>query len=236
MMNWQLEALAHAKKEAPSEACGLVLCIKGKKIYKPCKNISTTPKDHFILCPTDWAEAEDSGEILAVFHSHTILGPEPTPADLSSCEKLKKTWYICNPYTEEWKTVMPTKWISPLYGRTWIWGVHDCWTLVQDWYKQERGIVLRDWNRPADPEEFRLNPYFDKCFEETGFRELKENEPLRYGDSIFFSLNSKGLNHMGVFLNDCVAHHVQGRLSSRDIYGEYLLKCTGKRLRYVENN
>ena len=39
-MNWQPEALAHAKKEAPSEACGLVLCIKGKRIYKPCKIIS----------------------------------------------------------------------------------------------------------------------------------------------------------------------------------------------------
>ena len=86
-----------------------------------------------------------------------------------------------------------------------------------------------------NPEDFRLNPKFEKCYIETGFRDLLPDENLEDGDSILFAINSSGLNHMGVFLGDgqMILHHIEGRLSSRDFYGEWLVKCTGRRLRYA---
>ena len=39
-MNWKDSALAHAKDQDPKEAVGLVLNIKGKERYFPCRNLS----------------------------------------------------------------------------------------------------------------------------------------------------------------------------------------------------
>ena len=39
-MNWKEAALAHAKDQDPKECCGLLLNIRGKERYHPCRNLS----------------------------------------------------------------------------------------------------------------------------------------------------------------------------------------------------
>ncbi len=41
------------------------------------------------------------------------------------------------------------------------------------------------------------------------------------------------LNHVALFFQGDVIHHLTDRLSCREPYSEWLLKCTGKRYRYV---
>ena len=232
-MNWKEAALIHAKDQDPDESCGLLLNIRGKEKYYPCRNLSAQSDEYFILDPEDYIKGSNLGEVTAIIHSHPDTPPVASQADKMSCEQTKLPWHIVNPKTETWGYYEPCGYKAPLLGRPWVWAVTDCWSLVVDWYKQEKGINLRDWERPLTPEEFEKDPMFERCAWRTGFRQLRPEEKLINGDLLFMSIGSRGLNHVGIFIDGDVLHHSADRLSCREPYNPWLLKCTGGRYRYV---
>ena len=232
-MNWKEAALVHAKDQDPKESCGLLLNIKGKEKYFPCRNLSMTAFQCFIIDPEDYIRADNTGDIIAVIHSHPVTPPVPSQSDKVACEQSGLVWHIVNPKTESWGYLKPTGYKAPILGREWAWGVTDCYTLVRDWYKEKLDIDLIDWQRPTTLEDFNKEPMFEKCAEETGFRELRPDEKLIDGDLLFMSIFSNNLNHVAIFIDGDVLHHLADRLSCIEPYSEWLLKCTGKRLRYV---
>ena len=235
-MNWKESALVHAKDQDPKEAVGLVLNVKGKERYFPCRNLSMTANQCFILDPEDYVKADKLGDIIGVFHSHPVSSPEPTQADKVSCEDSNLPWYIVNPKSETWGYYEPQGYKAPLIGREWVWGITDCWALVRDYYQQKKNISLLDYERNMSPEEFLVNPLFEKYAIQTGFRELDKDENLEKGDVLLMSILHPTLNHVAIFLGDMVLHHLADRLSCREPYSEWLQKCTGKRYRYAQKN
>jgi proteasome lid subunit RPN8/RPN11 len=80
------ELLAHAKAEAPNEACGLVAFRDGiAERYLPGENALRSPY-RFELRPRDPADffLEDEGYELAVFHSHPETEPRPSRTDVEN--------------------------------------------------------------------------------------------------------------------------------------------------------
>ena len=223
--------LEHAKAELPKECCGLIAVVKGRRSYFPCKNIASTPDEHFIIDPKDYADVEDNGEIIAVIHSHPISDPKPSAADLVACEKSNLPWFIVNPNTEGWGECRPSGFRLPYVGREFCHGIVDCYSLLKDWYKGELDIDMNDYERRDQWWENGENLYLDNFIKE-GMREVSFDE-LTYADIILMNLQSPVPNHAAIYLgNQQIIHHVQGRLSSRDVYGGYYQKVTAKILRH----
>ena len=59
-MSWKYKALLHAKREDPKESCGLLLNVKGKEKYFPCRNLSMTDHQCFIIDPEDYIKADNT--------------------------------------------------------------------------------------------------------------------------------------------------------------------------------
>jgi len=234
-MDWKKKALLHAKKEDPKESVGLLLNIKGKERYYPCRNLSMTDHQCFILDPEDYVKADSIGEIVAIIHSHPSTPPTPSQADRISCEDSGLVWHIVNPKTEKWGYCEPNGYKPPLIGRQWVWGLTDCYSLIRDWYKENKNINLRDYQRPTTLQEFNKKPIFEMNTWRTGFRELRPEEKLQNGDLLLMSIECPTLNHMALFFDGDVIHHLTDRLSCREPYSEWLLKCTAKRYRYAQS-
>jgi len=227
--DWRAAALEHAQSEMPREACGLVVIYKGRPLYYACRNLAVGT-DQFVLSPDDYEAADRMGEIVGVVHSHPYVSPEPSQADLVACEATGLEWHIVNVPTGNWHSFKPTGYVAPLVGRVFSHGVLDCYAIIRDWYKQERGIELQQFERHDGWWEAGQNLYVDN-FAQAGWERC---EDLHEGAMLLMQIGSPVPNHAAVFIGDnMILHHVQNRLSSRDVYGGYWRKVTTHILRYT---
>ena len=227
----EAQILQHAQAEDPRECCGLIAVVKGRRRYFPCRNIAATPDEHFVLSGEDYAQVEDQGEIVTVVHSHPATNPAPSQADRVACQKSGLPWVIVNPKTEAWGHCKPDNFELPYVGREFSFGIVDCYTLCRDWYGKEFGLQLSDYQRRDLFWERGENLYVDNFYRE-GFRRIPFEE-LQYGDALLMQLGSKLPNHAAIYIDDQqILHHIQGRLSSRDVLGSYYVKNTAMVLRH----
>lgn len=224
---------AHAAADYPREACGLVVVVKGRERYVPCRNVAAG-SEHFVLPAEDYAVAEDMGEVVAIVHSHPDAPAAPSEADLVSCEASGLPWHILSFPADDFRTIEPRGYIAPLVGRQFAHGVLDCYTLIRDWYSRERGIDLPDFAR-RDDWWSKGDDLYLRHYAEAGFVEVSQDQPEHVGDVILMQLRSPVPNHAGIYLGDgLILHHLHGRLSSRDVYGGYWQEITRCVLRYQQ--
>jgi len=80
------QLVAHAQREAPNEACGLILLRDGQaERYQPGRNKAASPYRFELEFddPDIWF-AEDDGYELAVFHSHPASPARPSRTDVEN--------------------------------------------------------------------------------------------------------------------------------------------------------
>jgi len=79
------ELAAHARDEAPNEACGLIVLRQGRaERYVRGRNRLASPYRYELdVDPEIWF-LEDEGYELAVFHSHPETDPRPSRTDLEN--------------------------------------------------------------------------------------------------------------------------------------------------------
>lgn len=213
------EVINHAKAEQPREACGLLIVIKGRIKYFRCENLAQR-NNEFLLNPDDYARFEEKGEVVAIVHSHCNEPETPSEADKYGCEASGLTWFIVSIPGEQWAEINPSGYVQPLIGRKYLYGVFDCYSLVRDFYRMQRGIELLDFPRMGEWW-LRGEEWFLDNFKKAGFEEVPFSE-ARNGDLLFFKVGANVTNHCGILLEDgFILHHCIGRLSSRDVFSDY---------------
>lgn len=66
------EIKQHAMDCYPNEACGFIVVNKYKlALTIKCRNDSPFPKTQFLINPDEYLRAEQEGEIVGVWHTHT---------------------------------------------------------------------------------------------------------------------------------------------------------------------
>lgn len=218
----------HAAACYPNECCGLM--VGGE--YVPCRNTSTE-KDAFRISPDDWAAAEDRGPVEAVCHSHPDETNHPSQSDLRGVEKTGLPWLIMAWPGGAVRRVVPSGWVAPLLGRTFHYGTQDCYVLAQDYYRTIHGIELPDFDHQEYGWWKHGKNLFLEGFQSAGFYEIPVAE-LRPGDAILMQINSPVPNHAAVLVEDgIILHHLEKRLSTRDVYGGYYRKVSVRYLRHI---
>ena len=234
-MIWKEKAAKHAKECLPKESCGLLAIVKGKETYFPCKNLANDQISYFIIDPDDWANAEDSGELIGLIHSHPKGSIFPSDNDKTACEYLGLPWHIYSPKMDDWYSFKPSGYKpSSIIGKTWIWGAADCWTIVVDYFK-EKGLTVGDMIRPKSPLEMFTNKKFEKEIPLCNFVEVFDD--IKEDDLLLMNMGKHKGCHVGIYVGDqMVLHHQVDRLSSRDLLNDQMLKTIYKRYRHVEKN
>jgi [CysO sulfur-carrier protein]-S-L-cysteine hydrolase len=90
------QLVAHAEREAPNEACGLVLIRAGRaERYEPGRNKAASPyRFELELDDPELWFAEDDGYELAVFHSHPSSPPRPSRTDVENIGLWERRPYL----------------------------------------------------------------------------------------------------------------------------------------------
>ena len=210
-----LEAIRFYAGDFSRETCGVLVASKPNKAeFVSCNNLSKVD-DKCEFCAKDMARAEDRGKLIGYVHTHSghVI---PSPADKDFCRISKKPWWIVS--QDDWARLDTA---LPFTGRTFAWGVQDCFTLMEDWYSII-GVKFPNILRESSLMKSGVDSYM-KYLPYTDF-ELVNEEP-KFGDAILLAIQSIDgqPNHAAVHVGEGnILHHLPNRLSMVELYdGDY---------------
>jgi len=200
-------AKAHTADAYPNEAAGIVV----GGAYERLENLSQTP-DHDIALDDEALLRVATAEVF--FHSHPDGIGCPSESDMRYQAQLAIPFVVM-----VWPLYDVFWWVdelapAPLLGRGFRHGVHDCYSLLRDYYATVRETPLIDqprgwnwWDDRTGTGQDLYRDYFDKA----GFRKIPVSEATEPGDGLMMAFNYKVPMHgMVVWDRDMLLHHPAG--------------------------
>lgn len=200
------QIINHATQQYPNECCGLI--VDGD--YIVCDNVADDPTETFRISRDDWQPAE------VVVHSHPQGQRYLSGADRTAQHKMRCDWWLAVANIDGWEMIK-YRYAPLLRGRTFNYGTHDCYGLIEDAYML-CGIELMAYERKGEAQEIADNAFIVN-FPKSGFYQV-ELDDMQPGDVILTSIRGNA-NHASIYLGDeQVLHHPYGGLSRREGFCE----------------
>jgi len=216
----QFKALAIAAY--PNEAGAVVI---NGTLY-PVRNASVEPTRYMEFDALELGMLElKHGKVEAYIHSHPFDSSKP-PIDHHyqpqwASHRDMEMWIALNvPFgivATDGASCSDILWYddnnrAPLEGRTFVHGLHDCYSIVRDYYHQTLGINLKNFPRGWGWWNDGQNLYLDG-FGEAGFVEVPRHE-AQVNDVIIYKIGTAYPNHAAVMIGqDAILHHLIDRQS-----------------------
>lgn len=212
------EAIKHAQQCYPNESVGVFVDNK----YIPLENEHTQPLNDFKVSPEIYLKV---GKIQAVVHSHPFRGDPvprlyPSAADMRGQMDTAVPWgIICCDKERSW----PVQWFGdqcpiPKYTeRGFIHGIQDCYSLIRDYYRQEFGVLTKDFPRDWAWWNNGDQHLYERFFMDAGYRQIPMSQ-AKIGDVFLAILGRSAIknnvvSHGGIYLGgDEILHHKSGDL------------------------
>ena len=217
----------HALAAYPDPACGAVFADGPGHVYRVIEDALRPSRDDFDLGPAVLRRLRTAPAPLAAIvltHpqpegvEHVPLLHTPSAAEMRAQEALVVPFGVAVFHP---RARFQTFWfgdqcpIPPLVGRPFRHGVTDCYSVIRDWFRLRRGIVLpnfpRDWNWWIDG--FDL---YRTGFEQAGFEPIDPGD-IREGDGVLFQFRSSVSNHAAVVLDEEWMLHHPGAFKPFDV-------------------
>lgn len=231
MENIVEQMFAHANEIPLEEVCGLVISSEKKSMILKGVNTAERKFYHFDMNPDVYLQVPDGWEVTATYHSHPAGITDPSDADRSMCESSAMPMHIVCGGNRSHQMIQPVGFKAPYLKRSYVFGVHDCFSLVRDWYAGELGIELPHFNEERAAFRRGESVYLNN-FEKAGFVDAR-NMPVLHGDLFFIQVDSKVPNHSAIWLDGGrILHHVVNRVSATSPWSGYWAQAMTNHLRH----
>jgi proteasome lid subunit RPN8/RPN11 len=200
------------------ESCGLIVKNNKEKNIFPCGNISKE-FNKFIINPNDYLQASLKYEkIIGVYHSHINQNNDFSEFDKLNSKNHNLYFVLYNINTDSFKEYNPISEENPYVGINFCYGVNDCFSLVQKYYKNELNINLHHIER--DNEWYKTNPkLFLDILKQYKNIFVKVEKPCENDIIVFKYPKFEYPHHLGIYLNgNLLLHHPRNRYSTIENY------------------
>lgn len=198
------------------EVCGQIL--NGEVIE--CANLAEIPSERFDFLVDDRASL--------VWHSHCNGNDDFSIDDIVASKEVEIPYFLYCVQTGETRYFNPID--RPSYcGRSFHWAWQNCYTLIQDYYKQELGLAMDDFYLRSPESYLYEDVGYVENLPSQGFRRLERGEAIEKHDLI---LGYGGLtfpNHAAIMVDPAagkILHQPIKRLSGFSVYGSRRSKDT----------
>ncbi len=211
---------AHALQAFPGEAFGAVLGSRDRPVYRPVVEVADNSRAGFRVDEAALRRLEDAhGPLLAAVRTRSSTATRKEDVDpllfIPSAAEMRAQAALAAPFGVvvcDRSRCIDRFWFgdqcppSPLLGRPFRHGVTDCYSLIRDYYRQEKNVLLPDYPRDWNWWIQGLDLY-SAGFEEAGFRVIDPADAAD-ADAVMFRMRSKVPNHAAVLLDGgWMLHH-----------------------------
>ncbi len=190
---------------APNECCGYVLYSSlGCPETLRCANSAPNPQEGFLISANDQLDAIKTDRVIGLYHSHVTVDEKPSDGDKTMCEELELPYWCYSVLTDKLSKLEPTGVPTPIEGRKFLLGIHDCATLIIDYYHHKLGIDLPDFNADLHQCLFGFKNLMEYCNQ----AKLFKVDPPKPGDIVMMQIG-KAIqpNHAGIYSEGGVLLH-----------------------------